>query len=124
MSLAALFAGLAHQARRRFAVAAEAVHVDSTSFSVEGAYETEDEVTNEALIRITHGYSRDHRADLKQWQLSLATTTHGVPLGLQLLDGNASDQVTLAQQVREVVYQFRGSGRRRADLWSRQRALQ
>jgi transposase len=105
--LTALFAGLAQQARCRFAVTAEAVHVDSTSFSVEGAYEAEDEDANETLIRITYGYSRDHRADLKQWQLSLATTTSGVPLGLQLLDGNASDQVTLAQQVREVVYQFR-----------------
>jgi transposase len=67
---------------------------------------TEDEA-NEALIRITYGYSRDHRADLKQWQLSRASTTNGVPLGLQVLDGNASDQVTLAQQVAEVVYQFR-----------------
>ena len=105
--LTALFAGLAHQARRRFAVAAEVVHVDSTSFSVEGAYEREDDEANEALIRITYGSSRDHRADLKQWQLSLATTTHGVPLGLQVLDGNASDQVTLAQQVEEVVYQLR-----------------
>jgi len=105
--LTALYAGLAHQARRRFAVAAEAVHVDSTSFSVEGAYEREDPEGNEALIRITYGYSRDHRADLKQWQLSLATTTGGVPLGLQVLDGNASDQTTLAQQVAEVVYQFR-----------------
>ncbi len=108
--LTALYAGLAHQARRRFAVAAEAVHVDSTSFSVEGAYEREDSEGHEALIRITYGYSRDHRADLKQWQLSLATTTSGVPLGLQLLDGNASDRTTLAQQVAEVVYQFRAEG--------------
>jgi transposase len=108
--LTALFAGLAHQARRRFGVTAEAVHVDSTSFSVEGAYEAEEEDeegANEALIRITYGYSRDHRADLKQWQMSLATTTSGVPLGLQVLDGNASDRATLAQQVAEVVYQFR-----------------
>lgn len=105
--LTALYAGLAHQARRRFAIEASAVHVDSTSFSVEGAYERENVEDNEALIRITYGYSRDHRADLKQWQLSLATTTSGVPLGLQLLDGNASDQTTLAQQVAEVVYQFR-----------------
>jgi transposase len=37
----------------------------------------------------------------------LATTTSGVPLGLHLLDGNASDRATLAQQVAEVVYQFR-----------------
>jgi transposase len=107
--LTALFAGLAHQARRRFALEAEVVHLDSTSFSVEGAYEAEEdaEEANEALIRITYDYSRDHRADLKQWQLSLATTTSGVPLGLQLLDGNASDRATLAQQVAEVVYQFR-----------------
>src|SRR5579885_1498223 len=105
--LTALFAGLAHQARRRFGVTAEGVHVDSTSFSVEGIYERVDEDPNETLIRITYGYSRDHRADLKQWQLSLATTTSGVPLGLQLLDGNASDRATLAQQVAEVVYQFR-----------------
>jgi transposase len=105
--LTALYAGLAYQARRRFAVTAEAVHVDSTSFSVEGAYERADAEANETLIRITYGYSRDHRADLKQWQLSLATTTSGVPIGLQVLDGNASDRVTLAQQVAEVVYQLR-----------------
>src|SRR5690242_11498319 len=105
--LTALFAGLAHQARRRFAVEASAVHVDSTSFAVEGAYERKELEANETLIRITYGYSRDHRADLKQWQLSLATTTSGVPLGLQVLDGNASDKTTLAQQMAEVVYQFR-----------------
>lgn len=95
--LTALFAGLAYQARCRFAVAAEVVHVDTTSFSVEGSYKAENQEDHEMMIRITHAYSRDHRADLKQWQLSLATTTSGVPLGLQLLDGNASDQVTLAQ---------------------------
>lgn len=105
--LTALFAGLAHQARRRFGVVAAVVHVDRTSFSVEGAYEREEDVSNEALIRITYGYSRDHRSDLKQWQLSLATTTSGVPIGLQVLNGNASDRTTLAQQVVEVVYQFR-----------------
>jgi len=108
--LTALFVGLAYQARRRFAVAAEAVHVDSTSFAVEGAYERKETEPNETLIRITYGYSRDHRADLKQWQLSLATTTSGVPIGLQVLDGNASDRATLAQQVAEVVYQFRAEG--------------
>lgn len=105
--LTALFAGLAYQARQRFGVEAGAVHVDTTSFAVEGTYERGELEANETLIRITYGYSRDHRADLKQWQLSLATTTNGVPIGLQLLDGNASDRTTLAQQVAEVVYQFR-----------------
>lgn len=89
------------------AIEASAVHGDSTSFSVEGAYEREEQEDNEMLIRISYGYSRDHRADLKQWQLSLATTTSRVPRGLQVLGGDASDQTTLAQQVAEVVYQLR-----------------
>jgi transposase len=106
--LTALFAGMAYQARRRFAVAAPVVHVDTTSFAVEGDYAAGAEPCEDAtLIRITYGYSRDHRDDLKQWQLSLATTTSGVPIGLQLLAGNASDKVTLAQQIDEVVFQLR-----------------
>jgi transposase len=105
--LTALFAGLAYQARRCFGVVAPAVHVDTTSFAVEGEYAaSEDRDEDSTLIRITYGYSREHRADLKQWQLSLATTTSGVPSGLQLLAGNASDKATLAQQVDEVVYHF------------------
>jgi transposase len=107
---------LAYQARRRFAVAAEVVHVDTTSFAVEGAYEREETEPNETLIRITYGYARDHRADLTQWQLSRASTTSGVPIGMQVLDGNASDRTTLAQQVAEVVYQFRAEGEDRAHL--------
>jgi transposase len=71
------------------------------------AEEEREEEANETLIRITYGYSRDQRTDLKHWQLSLATTTNGVPLGLQLLDGNESLRATLSQQVAEVVYQFR-----------------
>ncbi len=124
--LIALFAGLAHQARRRFEVQAEVVHLDSTSFSVEGAYETEEEEeeANEALIRITYGYSRDHRADLKQWQLSLATTTSGVPLGLQVLDGNASDRATLARAAGRSRLSVSRRVRGGTDLRGRQRPLQ
>jgi transposase len=109
--LTALFAGLAYQARQRFGVPARVVHVDSTSFAVEGAYAAgEDEPDEDAqVIRITYGYSRDHRADLQQWGLSLATTTGGVPIGLQLLAGNAQDKAALAQQVQEVLFQSRAA---------------
>src|SRR5207302_7126913 len=68
-----LFAGLALQARRRFGIQAKQVHVDTTSFSVNGAYRpsgtpNEEEYQEGAIpIAITYGYSRDHRADLKQW---------------------------------------------------------
>jgi len=67
------------------------VHVDTTSFSVSGAYQGGEPQENVAsIIAITYGYSRDHRADLKQWMLSLATTHEGdVPLFLRPLNGSA-----------------------------------
>jgi transposase len=96
-----LFAGMARQARQRFGVEARHIHVDTTSFSVSGEYEPADgEQTDEQLIAVSYGYSRDHRADLKQWMLALATTRQGdVPLSLKTLDGNASDKVSLVAAV-------------------------
>ena len=97
-----VFAGIATQARKIFGVSARHVHVDTTSFSVSGDYtgakETGD--LDATTIAITYGYSRDHREDLKQWMLALATTQEGdVPLFLRPLDGNSSDKVTLASAV-------------------------
>jgi transposase len=96
-----LFAGIATQARKIFGVSARQVHVDTTSFAVSGAYAGDEPADSEAsVIAITYGYSRDHREDLKQWMLALATTHEGdVPLFLRPLDGNSSDKVTLASAV-------------------------
>src|SRR5438132_14022679 len=69
-----LFAGLALQARRRFGIAAHHLHIDTTSFSVRGDYASKEEEGDPVPIAITYGYSRDHREDLKQWMLALATT--------------------------------------------------
>jgi transposase len=94
-----LFAGIAHQARRRFGVKAQHLHVDTTSFSVNGTYEHE----NEHVIAITHGYSRDHREDLKQWMLALATTHQGdIPLFVQPLSGNTSDKERLVNVIADL----------------------
>ncbi|GHO71564.1 IS4 family transposase [Ktedonobacter sp. SOSP1-52] len=98
-----LFAGIAKQARQVFGVSARHVHVDTTSFAVSGAYERDEKEKGEgeaSMIAITYGYSRDHREDLKQWMLALATTQEGdVPLFLRPLDGNSSDKATLASAV-------------------------
>ena len=102
-----LFAGIASRARQIFGIKAQQIHVDTTSFSVSGQYamadkenepgaEAERDPSETAVIAITHGYSRDHREDLKQWMIALATTHDGdVPLFLQPLDGNSSDKVSL-----------------------------
>jgi transposase len=70
-----LFAGIASRARQVFGISAHQVHVDTTSFSVSGAYSSADEWVEEpgktaeameaqtALIAITYGYSRDHREE-------------------------------------------------------------
>jgi transposase len=101
----ALFAGIARQARQRFGLAARQLHVDTTSFAVSGEYEPEPDAHT---IAVTYGYSRDHRADLKQWMLALATTRQGdVPLFCQALDGNASDKVSLVAVAEALAEQLR-----------------
>jgi transposase len=91
-----IFADIAHQARQRFGVKAQHLHVDTTSFSVNGAYDNE----NEHVIAIIHGYSRDHCEDLKQWMLALATTHQDdIPLFLQPLSGNSSDKESLVKVI-------------------------
>src|SRR5690348_17177382 len=103
----ALFAGIARQARQRFGIPARQVHVDTTSFAVTGEYDTELDAHS---IAVTYGYSRDHRADLKQWMLALATTRAGdVPLYCQALDGNASDKVSLVAAVETLADQLRAA---------------
>jgi transposase len=102
-----LFAGLALQARRRFGIAAQHLHIDTTSFSVSGDYAIKEE-GDPVPVAITYGYSRDHREDLKQWMLALATTHDGdVPLFLRPLDGNSSDKEHLSAAVKEVMRQLR-----------------
>lgn len=111
-----LFAGIARRARQRFGISARQVHVDTTSFAVSGAYtaevaEQEDAADRDArVVAVTYGYSRDHRADLKQWMLALATTRHGdVPLFCQALDGNASDKASLVAAVEALAEQLRAA---------------
>ena len=105
-----LFAGIALRARQRFGLTCNQIHVDTTSFSVSGAYEADPEAAEPAQIAITYGYSRDHRADLKQWMLALATTHDGdVPLFMRPLDGNSSDKASISAVVAQVIEQLRAS---------------
>src|SRR5262249_32921213 len=61
-------------------------------------------------LAVTYGYSRDHRADLKQWMLALATTRQGdVPLFCQALEGNASDKASVVAAVEALADQLRAA---------------
>jgi transposase len=64
-------------------------HLDTTSFSLTGDYIPD---SDERTIRITHGYSKDHRPDLKQAVLELMVSQDGgVPFVSKSWDGNPSD---------------------------------
>lgn len=96
-----LFVEVAKSARRAFPFPVRALHVDSTSFHVHGVYGSGEEGQTDTgdeplVIRLTHGYSRDHRPDLKQWVMNLiCADTGGIPLLFAPGDGNQSDQEAL-----------------------------
>ena len=62
-------------------------------------------------IKITHGYSRDHRPDLKQFTMELVCSGDGdIPLWMKMGDGNQSDQTQFAKTIREFKENFQVSG--------------
>jgi len=64
-------------------------HLDTTSFCLTGEYLP---ASDEHAICITHGYSKDHRPDLKQAVLELMVSQDsGVPLVSKSWDGNTAD---------------------------------
>jgi transposase len=84
-----LFAQVAAQACAHYGIATRFHHLDSSSFHLHGEYELEEE----RAITVTHGYSRDHRPDLKQVVASLITTHQAaIPTWLEALSGNSDDK--------------------------------
>lgn len=72
------------------------VHLDTTNFSVHGAYDTSDP---HPTIRITQGYPKDGRWELNRFGLGLIVNQVGVPLFMKLLSGNSDDKVALPEML-------------------------
>jgi transposase len=78
-----VFLGIAQAARQAFPIPVQALHVDSTSFHVHGVYgsgeegQTVDAGDEPLAIRLTHGYSRDHRPDLQRWVMNRVCADSG-----------------------------------------------
>ena len=70
----------------------------------------EKEGENEPVpIRINHGYSRDHRADLKQFTFSLLTVgEEGIPLFMQVGDGNKLISQAFPEMIKDFQPQWQG----------------
>jgi transposase len=82
-------------------------HLDTTSFSLSGEYVPD---SDEQAITITHGYSKDHRPDLKQAVLELMVSHDGgVPFVSQSWDGNASDTEIFQERAAALIATFKNS---------------
>lgn len=112
-----IFTLVALAAAEKFEVSLNTVHLDSSSFHLHGEYESDlpevDSYSQEVKsdepdkslgnqraapvpIKITYGYSRDHRPDLKQFILDLICSGDGdVPLFLRV--ARAMNQIQLAR---------------------------
>lgn len=100
-----LFTKIVLKATAIFGIEKSSKHLDSTSISVQGKYkerieDEEDEKTT--AIKIKFGYSRDKRPDLKQFMLNMICSGDGgVPLFMQLGDGNESDKKVFPQIIKD-----------------------
>src|SRR5438445_7853075 len=82
-------------------------HLDTTSFSLTGDYVPD---SDEHAIAITHGYSKDHRPDLKQAVLELMVSQDGgVPLMSRSWDGNASDTRVFQERTAALMSAFKST---------------
>lgn len=73
------------------------LHNDSTSIKLSGAYDTADghERGGKPTPAVKHGFSKDHRPDLKQLVWMLTVTADGaVPIAFRVADGNTADVTT------------------------------
>jgi transposase len=88
-----VFTACAVRADRVFGFDKRYVHFDTTSIAVYGDYRPSEEAgESEVPFRITYGYSKDKRPDLKQFVLSTLCVDRAVPLWGKPEDGNASDK--------------------------------
>jgi transposase len=99
--LSQVFLSVALQAAQQYELSSNCVHLDASSFYVHGDYLVDEEAAESVEIQITHGYSRDHRPDLKQFVMEMICTGDGdVPLYVQISDGDASDKATFASTLK------------------------
>ena len=133
-----LFIKIASLMAERFKIDPKIAHIDGTSMAVYGKYlqleeaeieqnlsvdlpleqdsvpanhnQKDEEDLEPVPISITHGYSRDHRPDLKQYTLSLLTAeAEGIPLFMQVGSGNELDQKAFVKMIKEFKTQWIGT---------------
>ena len=88
------------------------VHLDGTSFHLDGCYnsDAQDNGDDFNAIRLCRGYSRDHRPDLNQAILLLMTENKaGIPLFMKAVSGNVTDTTSFNRFVSQHLKSFKAA---------------
>jgi transposase len=101
-----LYSLIAATAAKRLGLCPAYAHLDTTSFHVDGRYNS-DEEPSAHVVHITQGYSRDHRPDLNQVMLELIIEHQaGIPVLMRPLSGNSSDAQEFGHVIRTHIAQL------------------
>lgn len=104
-----LFTKIALKAMKTLNIQVKSLHLDSTSFHVDGNYHSLLE-QEESRIQLIQGYSRDHRPDLNQAVLQMITSNQGnIPLFMQAASGNSSDKTAFSEIVTQHAKSFQAA---------------
>jgi transposase len=102
-----LFTACAVRAAAKFGLERRYVHFDTTSRSVWGEYQFAED--QDLPFRVTYGYSKDNRPDLKQFVLSTLCVDRAVAIWGKPEDGNASDKTlntTLLSEIAQLLARY------------------
>jgi len=101
-----LFTKIALKAVKTLGIKVKSLHLDSTSFHVDGEYRSSLE-QGESCIKLVPGYSRDHRPDLNQAVLNLMASNQGnLPLYMQAASGNSTDKTVFPEIIKKHIASF------------------
>lgn len=99
-----LFSELAARAAVQDNVDQSRQALDTTSFSLTGRYDVDFDVE---AVKVVHGYSKNHRADLKQVVTELVVSPDGgVPLFFKAHDGKKSDSRIFRERCDQIAKHF------------------
>ncbi len=88
-----VYSSLAVQTCQHLGLKPKFGHLDSTSFHVDGEYNSDQPPDDDTVIWMTKGYSRDHRPGLNQCILNLIVESQGsIPILMSAASGNNEDK--------------------------------
>jgi len=102
-----LYSLIAEEAATRVGIVAQYAHLDTTSFHVDGRYNSAEE-PDTTVMHVTQGSSRTHRLARNQVIRELIVEHHaGMPVLMQPLSGHTNDSVECGRVVPAHVQQLR-----------------